>query len=302
MGPAALAAALRREAVIPMVKRFEFHMEGLDAPEGLIDADRLVEIVRSLQEMAIRLGRIETDSAPLGRPSKSLDRVARLRIGLEKGSTTIIAERAVPDGALEFDLRDEEAFDRSFAELVESIGADQRPAWVTDSLAGPAADLVIALQKTASTVEVKVDGASKKTFETRQIHRETWKVAAPPSPESEVTFTGRLFAVNLNTHRLQVQDDVGNHVALPKVLNDTEVGKFVGAYVTVSGSPEVNLQGRLTHINDASVVLAPDPLAGQQVRRSVSLAEILASAPGPTPGGIVGLTDAEAEAFVEAIG
>ena len=285
-----------------MAKRFELHLEGIDAPEGLIDADRLVEIVRSLQEMATRLGRMETDSAHRGRPSRSLDRVASLRIGLEKGSTTIIAERDVAQGALELDLPDEEAVDRRFAELIESIGADQRPDWVTDSLASTADDLVAALQRTAPNVELKVDGVSKKAFETQAIHRETWRPTMPVQSHEEVTFTGRLFAVNLNTHRLQVQDDVGNQVALPKVLNDTEVGKLVGAYVRVTGAPEVDLAGKLTHINEASVELAPDPLGGQQVPASTSLEEILASAPGPTPGGIAGLTHAEVEAFLEAIG
>lgn len=285
-----------------MAKRFELHLEGMDAPEGLIDADRLVEIVKSLQEMATRLGRIETESAPTGRPSKSLGRVASLRIGLEKGSTTIIAERDLAPNALELDLPDEEAVDLRFAELIASIGSDVRPDWVTDSLANTADELVAALQRTAPKVELKIDGINKGSFETKAIHRETWKPSAPAQAEEEITFTGRLFAVNLNTHRLQVQDDVGNQVALPKVLNDTEVGKLVGAYVRVMGAPEVDLAGKLTYINDASVELAPDPLSGQPFPSSTTLEEILASATGPTLGGIGGLTDAEVDAFLEAIG
>ncbi len=285
-----------------MAKRFELHLEGMDAPEGLIDAGRLVEIVKSLQEIARRLGRIETDSAHTGRPNRHLDRVASLRIGLAAGSTTIIAERDVGQGALELDLSDEEAVDRRFGELIESIGADQRPDWVTDSQASTADDLVAALQRTAPKVELKIDGVSKKTFETQAIHRETWRGSTPARSEDEVTFTGRLFAVNLNTHRLQVQDDVGNQVALPKVLNDVEVGKLVGAYVRVTGAPEVDPEGRLTHINDATVELARDPLGGQQDRAKASLEEILASAPGPTLGGIAGLTDSEVAAYLEAIG
>lgn len=59
-----------------MTTRFELHLVGMDVPEGLIDADRLVEIVRSLQDMATRLGRLETTSAQTGRPSRELDRVA----------------------------------------------------------------------------------------------------------------------------------------------------------------------------------------------------------------------------------
>lgn len=285
-----------------MAKRFELHLEGMNAPEGLIDADRLVEIVKSLQEMTTRLGRIETDSAQRGRPSKNLDRVASLRIGLAKGSTTIIAERDVAEDVLELGLPDEEAVDRRLAELIESIGADQRPGWVTDSLASTADDLVTALQRAAPKVELRVDGVSRKTFETQAIHRETWRTSASARTEEEIVFTGRLFAVNLNTHRLQVQDDVGNQVALPKVLDDAEVGKLVGAYVTVVGAPEVDFTGKVTRINDASVELAPDPLGGQQVRSTTPLEAILAGSPGPSSGGITGLTDDEVEAFLEAIG
>ncbi|MGK2932102.1 MAG: hypothetical protein ACSLFD_04955 [Solirubrobacterales bacterium] len=285
-----------------MAKRFEFHLEGMDAPEGLIDADRLVEIVKSLQEMTVRLGRIETESAPSGRPSKSLDRVASLRIGLQTGSTTIIAERDVAEGALDLDLPDEEAVDRRFAELIEGIGADLRPPWVTDSLASTAADLVAALQRTAPRVELKVDGVTRKTFETQAIHRDTWQPSATAQSSDEVAFTGQLFAVNLNTHRLQVQDDVGNHVALPKVQNDTEIGKLVGSHVKVRGMPEFDLGGRLIVINDASVESAPDPLGGSKIPTNMSLDQILSSAPGPELGGIAGLTDAEVDAFLEAIG
>jgi hypothetical protein len=39
------------------------------------------------------------------------------------------------------------------------------------------------------------------------------------------------YAVNLNTPRLQVQDDKGNQVALPKVLSDAEASRLIGTHV-----------------------------------------------------------------------
>ncbi len=287
--------------VIPVAKRFELHLDGMDTPEGFIDADRLVEIVGSMQEMATRLGRFETESAARGRPSRDLERVATLRIGLEKGSTTIIAERDSGAGALAFDLSDEEAVDRRFAELIDSVGADERPVWVSDLLARAAGKLVAALKQTAPSVEFKVDGEVRRTFKTKAIHRDTWNPATEDEPSHEVTFTGRLFAVNLHSHRLQVEDDIGTQVALLKVPNDREVGRFVGQYVTVTGVPGLDGNGRLTQINDADVVLATDPVGDQRVIPSISLTDILASAPGPTPGGIPGLTDTEVEAFLKAM-
>lgn len=282
-----------------MPRRFELHLVDMSAPEGLIDADRLVEIVTSLQEMATRLGRLETGSAVRGRPSGGLDRVAGLRIGLQGGSTTIIAERDTATGAFEFDMRDEESVDRRFAELIEAVGADQRPDWVTDSLASSADGLVAALKRTAPLVELKVDGVSRKTFRTETIHRETWKTSPQQEARAEITFTGRLFAVNLHTHRLQVQDDAGHQVALPKVTDDLEAGRLVGRYVTVMGTPEMGGDGRLSQISDAVVSVAPDPIGEDRIPARVSLEKILARAPGPTPGGIPGLTDTEIEAFLE---
>ncbi len=117
-----------------------------------------------------------------------------------------------------------------------------------------------------------------------------------------ITFTGSLCKVGLNTHRLQVQDDVGHQVALPRVSNDAEVSRLIGNYVMVTGVPERDALGRLTHIHDAVVASAPDPLGGSAVPAAVSLDEILGTAPGVEPGGIEGLTDAEFDSFLKAMG
>lgn len=117
-----------------------------------------------------------------------------------------------------------------------------------------------------------------------------------------ITFAGRLYAVNLNTHRLQVQDDVGHQVALPKVSNDAEASLLIGGYVVVTGAPERDVRGRLTHLHDAAVVAAPDPLDGSAVPAAVALEEILASAPGPDLDGGIELTDEEFDSFFAAMG
>lgn len=284
-----------------MTTQFEFRLIGASAPDGELEAGQLLAIVTSLKEIATKIGRVETDAEPVGRAPKRTQRVAKLTIGLAPGSTSVLARRTGAGDALEFDLTDEQAFDEKFAALVESIALDQRPSWVGDSLSLAAADLTAALQEAAPEVEFKVAGQVRRHFKTDEIHRETWRVEATPAADT-VTFVGRLFAVNLNTHRLQVQDDVGNRVALPEVPNDTEVSKLIGKHVTVTGAPELDGRGRLTHIHEATVAEAPDPVAGMHMPSVMSLEEILASAPGPTPGGIPGVTDAEFEAFFEAIG
>lgn len=283
-----------------MTTQFEFHLEGVNAPQGELEADDLLALVQSLKEVATRIGRAETQAERLGRAPKRVQRVATLSIGLAPGSTRVLARRSgAGEDALPFDLAEERAFDEKFAAIVEAIAVDQRPDWVDDSLARAAADLASALQHVARVVEFKVDGRVRRTFRTTVVHRETWRVAGDVAAET-VSFAGRLFAVNLNTHQLQVQDDIGNRVALPKVANDAEMGPLLGAHVIVTGAPEVDVRGRLTQIRDASITPAPSPLSGAEVGISVPLQEILASAPGPDPDGGIDLTDEEFTAFLEA--
>lgn len=285
-----------------MSTQFEFHLRGATAPDGELRADHLIALIQSLAEVASKIGRVETDAERVGRAPRRVKRVATLSIGLAPGSTRVLARRAGPgEGALDFDLADEKAFDRSFATLVESIALDRRPEWVSDSLSLAAADLTAALQQAATEVDFKVDGQIRSTFRTDDTRRETWQVA-PGTGEEEVTFIGQLFAVNLHTHRLQVQDDVGHSVALPKVTNDATVGHLVGSLVSVAGAPEYDAHGRLVQIHRATVTAAPPAFADGGSPSSLSVQQILAGAPGAEPGAIEGLTDAEADAFFTAIG
>lgn len=286
-----------------MSTQFEFHLRGATAPDGELRADYLVALIQSLAEVASKIGRSETDAERVGRAPRRVKRVATLSIGLAPGSTRVLARRAgAGEGALDFDLADEQAFDRSFARLIESIAVDRRPDWVGDSLALAAADLAGALQQSAPEVEFKVDGLVRSTFRTAEIRRETWQVGTSASSQ-EITFIGQLFAVNLHTHHLRVQDDVGHTVALPKVATDTGVGQLIGSRVEVVGMPEFDERGRLIQILRATVSPARAALPEQpSIPEPIPLEAILAAAPGVRPEGITGLTDAESEAFFEAMG
>ncbi|MDQ1106065.1 hypothetical protein [Nocardioides zeae] len=284
-----------------MSTQFEFHLTGADAPHGELEADQLLAIVAGLKAVATKIGRVETDAEALGRVPQRTQRVAKLLIGLQPGSTRVLARRAGPgDGSLDFDLAEERAFDERFADLVEAIAIDERPSWVGDSLSRAAADLTGALRNAAPRVEFKVDGTVRRTFSTSTTHRETWSVEGRHDGD-QVTFVGQLFAVNLRSHRLQVQDDVGHQIALPQVADDKTAASLIGTHVVVTGTPERDADGTLTHLHDAIIVTAPDPLSGSGVPASVPLDDILASAPGLEPGGIEGLTDDEFDAFFAAM-
>lgn len=285
-----------------MSTQFEFRLIGADAPDGQLDADQLVAIVQGLKDTTMRLGRVETDAAANGRPNKTLERVAKLRVGMDKGSTRLVFERSVDHEALDFDLDDEAAVDEQFEQLVESIARDERPEWVTDSQASAVADLVAALKRAAPEVEFSAAGQVRTSFKTARAHRETWSRPVEPPPSDAVTLTGRLEKVDLKSHDLRVRDDVGNAFALPKVEQDLAAGRLLGSYVTVAGQPEYDKRGRLLGVRDAKIALAPDPLGGSAIPEAIEIEAILASASGLEPGGLRGISDSEAEAFFRAMG
>jgi hypothetical protein len=284
-----------------MSTQFELRLIGGDAPQGQINVDDVVGILQKLQELATKIGRVETEAADRGRPSKQVERVARLRlVGLTGGSTVIQVERVDEDGTLDFDLDHESGFDVRFAAIIEAIGADERPLELSDTIAETTADLVAVLQRAAPEIEFSWGGVVRRTFRTAETHRETWKPAPAAQSSESVTIVGRLYAVNLKTHRLKVQDDVGNEFALPRVENDSLVGHLLGRYVTATGSPERDSRGHLSEIRDAVIEAVPGLDVAAGLRGPVSLDEILA-VPGPIAGGLPGLTDDEAIAFHQAL-
>ena len=173
-----------------MATKFEFRLIGGDAPEGELEADQLIAIVQSLREVATRLGRAETNAEAVGRPSKRTQRVAKLTIGLAPGSTRVLVRRADDADALDFDLQEELSFDEKFQAIVESIAVDERPDWVTDSLALAAGELRTALERAAPTVEFTVGGQVRRTFQTAETRKETWRPAEAASLTETVTLSG----------------------------------------------------------------------------------------------------------------
>ena len=136
---------------------------------------------------------------------------------------------------------------------------------------------------------------------TAGLQQETWNPTLD-ALRGDVTIVGRLYAVNLHTHRLLVQDDVGHQFALPNVADDADIGPLLGRHVVVTGLPEFDARGQLKRIRESAISAAPDPFGSPTVAESVALEEILAGAPGIKPGGIDGLSEVEADAFFDAMG
>lgn len=286
-----------------MATQFEFRLIGAESPDGELEADQLIALVQSLKEVATKIGRTQTVAEDVGRPPKRTQRVAKLSVGLAPGSTRLLVRRAaVSQEELPIELYEESAFDRKFQSLIESIADDERPPWVSDTLAIAAGNLRGALEMVAPTVEFAAGRSQPTVFRTGDTHRETWLAIEGESSAETVTFVGRLRAVNLDTHRLQVTDDMGNKVALPNVDGDVALGHLLNNHVTVVGTPERDAKGRVSQIVGA-VIEATDPLPpGFTIPETIALEEILSTAPTPRFDGLPELTDEEADAFFDALG
>ena len=289
------------EGVIAITTPFELRLIGADAPDGQLDAEDLLAIVSSLKDLSTRLGRIEVDAADRGRPSREVERVSGLRIGLTPGSTRIMIERRVKPGVLDIDLADEQAVDDAFEAIITGVATNTRPTWVSDSVAESAADLTVALKKAAPEIEFTAHGQVRARFQTANTHREAWRATRTDPLSETVTVAGRLEMIDLRRHDFRVRDDVGNGYVLPKVPNENSVLHLIGSRVVVDGVGVRDGVGRLTTVREARISSEANPLGGEGIEGSVSLGAILASAPGPTLDGIPDLTDEEADAYFEAI-
>lgn len=173
-----------------MATQFEFYLVGADAPEGQLRAPDLLAIVHGLTGVAARLGRTSTSAEDVGRAPHRVHRVADLTIGLQLGSSTLLARRASAAQALDFDVDDEQEFDLRFGDLIEAIGANQRPEWVDDSLGRAVGVLAGALKATAPEVDFTVDGAPRHRFKTAGVTPETWRAERAETTERSGSWAG----------------------------------------------------------------------------------------------------------------
>lgn len=284
-----------------MTKQFQFRLIDTGSPSGELHADRLIELVQNLKSIAMRIGRLATTGEPRGRLRKVTEQTVNLSIGLGVGSTALQWRRAPQYSALEIELPHEAEFDRTFEAVITSLANNKRPSWFDDAFARDVGALRDTLERSARTVEFSSDGTIQTTFHTSDTTRETWVSPTPHLSPEEIQVVGQLRAVNLDTHRLRVTDDVGNKVSLISAVNDLKASPLLGQYGEVTGSPERTPDGQLTQIHNATIAPA-EPVIRLPSRGPIDLEELLTSALGPDPGGITGLTDEEADEFLRAIG
>lgn len=280
-----------------MSTELELRLIEASAPDGEIRLSDLAEIARTLQELSLRIGRHYADAAGPGRTHHTIEDLSQLRLsGLATGSTRLLVARG-PTDALDLELPDARELDRRFWEVIDGIGHDRRPEWVTDLIAHSAAGFLTALRASAPRVVATMGDRRRVEIDARASRTATW-MTARIAPGEQTVVAGRLEKVDLSSHAFRIRDDVGNTLALKDVPNDSTAARLIGARVLSSGTAIRNQSGQLTGVRAASVE-ADESMTSWRIPSAVPIGRLVASAPGPSADHALELTDEEFAAFLE---
>lgn len=282
-----------------MSTELELQLKGASAPDGEIRLSDLAEIARTLQELSLRIGRQYADAEGPARTHHAVEDLSQLRLaGLATGSTRLVVTRGeLP--ALDAEFPDVTELDRRFWDVIEGIGSDRRPEWVSDLIADSATGFLAALRGAAPRVIATMGAGRQVDIDTRASHAAVWASAEPTLGE-QVVFAGRLEKVDLRDHRFRIRDDVGTTVEVDGVPNDLKAARLIGTRVIARGTAIHNRSGRLTGLRDSSVE-ADDAATSWQIPAAIPIEKPLASAPGPSAEYAIELTDEEFAAFLESV-
>lgn len=277
-----------------------FRLSGTDVPSGQIPLDALGRISSSVQELATRVGRHVVGQMGSGRTLDSAARVVRLRLtGMAAGSTVL--EVAFGDhDVLDLDVGVESEIADRFWEVIDGIGAGQRPSWTTPLVAESARRVVDAVASAAERIEIGRGDGRRCVWPTAQVDRQVWMFARVADDDRTVTVVGRLEKVDLRDRRFRIRDDVGNTISLEEVADAEAAGPLVGRRTAATGAAGFDSAGRLRTVSGARLEAAQLP-PGWTSRASTDLNGIVAAAPGPDPAGVAGLSDAEVDELLAAL-
>jgi hypothetical protein len=279
-----------------MAESLELRLEGAAAPDGEIPLADLAAIAKSLQELSLRVTRASVGAADLGRPNADVAGLSQVRLsGIRAGSTRLILSRGEPD-VLDIDPAQLSDLDQRFLGILQGIGQDRRPDWVSDTVADSASDFVNALQAAAPVVVARLGDRLPIRIETRKIRKETWQGRSAQAASRQLVVAGRLEAVDLRSGKFRIVDDVGHRIALEDVPEAQAVAYLIAHRVEAEGPGILSTDGRLKGLWAPTIREAelPEPWT---VRAAADLTEELAK-PGPAYGEGIDLTDEEYADFL----
>ncbi|MDR1999768.1 MAG: hypothetical protein LBQ06_07535 [Frankiaceae bacterium] len=268
-------------------------------PHGEIVVKDLAALVTALQELTMRIGRDVVTTTGPGRTKQFMEEFAQLRLrGVTPGSTVLTFSKG-PTGRLDIDLADQETADTRFWQIVAAIGEDRRPEWASDLVAESVGKLVTALRDAAPRATLSDSAHPAVEIDSSRIRVETW-TSGRVVTDTPMEARGRLEKIDLRSHEFRVRDDVGLSVDLKHVADDAHAAQFVGQWVVATGEGVLAADSRLVALNNAVVELVHDPVRDLVDDNSLTIEQLLASAPGPDHRDGIDLTDEEFASFLEA--
>ena len=288
------------EGVGVMSGQFELRLRGMDVPPGEIGLRDLANISTQLQDLATRLGRWVAGIERVGRSTGDVEDAVALRLTtIRAGSTGLVIERGRAYQPL-FDVPLEEEFDALLWETWEAIAADaprqDTPPLVRQSAVG----LLEALGHAAPEAELRrtADGA-RISFRPGERDKRVWIAPDTTVDESDLTLSGVVKMVDLDSHKFRLVDDVGNRIPLEGVDNSDVARELLDRRADAVGQPRRDSRGRISALVVSSISPADVPVPWTQHVRDDSWREAPIS--GPDPDGGVEFTDDEWAAFISAM-
>ena len=274
----------------------EFRLSGLAAHDGEIALGDLAAISAALQQLATRIGRLATEQEGPGRSYAAVENATRLRLtGVGLGSTRLSIGYGQTD-VLPVDDGLEQRTADLFWEVVSGFGSGHRPDWSSPLIDEAALELLDGLGRAAEVEVIRQDGRVTR-FAPAEVDRTSWAHSdAEGSSDVEVAMTGRLEALDLDSGRFRLRDDVGNRIPITHVKKPYAAAAFVGQEVTATGR-EVRAAGEFRGVDSPVVepLVLPVEWSGVPVDWRAAF-----SRPGPDPDGGADLTDEEFAAFLAA--
>jgi len=270
---------------------FELKLEETGLPPGEIELRDLANVSAKLQELATRVGRWVAGIDRTGRSTADVEDAVGLRLTEIRTGSTVLALARGPVASPLFDAPLEEQFDTRMWQTLNAIGndapEDETPARVRESALG----LLDALDHAAGRVVVSRSDGARFTFRPVDRDRQVWATVRKSVDEQEVTLSGVVKAVDLDSRRFRLQDDVGNRIPL-EGIDDVQVAReLLDRRADAVGLPVRDARGRIQSLQVSSIDLSHVPEAWTASHHDNSWQDT--DLPGPDPDGGVELSDDE---------
>ena len=261
------------------------------------DVHRLCD---TLQELNTRISRLVTGQGGPGRSPESTARAAELRLtSISAGSTVLGVRFGEPNTlpAPEFSQLEDETYDK-LMQIMQGLRDNLCPDWVSPGIAESTIRVADTFDSVANAVLIKQFDGEPVGILPSAVNRAPWhEVIASSVTDQQVTVTGSLYSVNLETRRFGIRDDVGNVIGLEEVQNIDAASALIGQRATATGLAIRGSGGELRAVRAALVELRVTPARWTVRQRQESRAAELAK-PGPDPRGVEGITSDDVDEFL----